>query len=80
MSNAANIAENDIVVKEEKKVGYKELLKQNEYLKLLFANVISRFGDSVDELAFTWLVYQVTGSAAWSAIVFAMNQLPSIIV
>lgn len=80
MSNAANIAENDIVVKEEKKVGYKDLLKQNEYLKLLFANVISRFGDSVDELAFTWLVYQVTGSAAWSAIVFAMNQLPSIIV
>lgn len=80
MSSAANTVENNIAVKEEKQVGYKDLLKQKEYLKLLFANVISRFGDSVDELAFTWLVYRVTGSAAWSAILFALNQLPSIIV
>ena len=66
--------------REEKKIGYKDVLKQKEYLKVILASIISRFGDSVDELAFTWLVYQVTGSAAWSAIVFAVNQLPSILV
>lgn len=41
---------------------------------------MSRFGDSIDAIAFTWLVYAITESAAWSAIVFAVNQLPSVIV
>ncbi len=63
-----------------REIGYKDVLGQKEYLKLILAGLISRFGDSVDSLAFTWLVYQVTGSAAWSAIVFAVNQLPEIIV
>ncbi|MBQ7918360.1 MAG: MFS transporter [Lachnospiraceae bacterium] len=66
--------------KEKKVIGYKDVFSQKEYLKLILASLISRFGDSVDSLAFTWLVYQVTGSAAWSAIVFAVNQLPEIIV
>lgn len=47
---------------------------------MLVANVISRFGDSIDSIAFTWLVYQVTESAAWSAAMFAMNQLPGVLV
>ena len=67
-------------VMEEKKYGYKDVLTQKEYCKLIIANTISRFGDSLDSMAFTWLVYQVTGSAAWSAIVFAMNQLPSVLI
>ncbi len=63
-----------------KETTFKDVFTQKEYLKLIFASLISRFGDSVDSLAFTWLVYQVTGSAAWSAIVFAVNQLPEILV
>lgn len=59
---------------------YKDIFSQKEYTKLMVANVISRFGDSIDSIAFTWLVYQVTGSAAWSAVMFAMNQLPSVLV
>ena len=66
--------------KEERQIGYKDVFSQKEYLKLIMASLISRFGDSVDSLAFTWLVYQVTGSAAWSAIVFAVNQLPEILI
>ncbi len=62
------------------KIKYKDIFKQKEYLKLVLAGLISRFGDSLDSLAFTWLVYQVTGSAVWSAIVFAVNQLPEIVV
>ena len=60
--------------------GYKEILKEGEYRKLIFANLIDRFGDSVDAIAFTWLVYQITKSAVWSAIVFAMNTLPNVVV
>ena len=60
--------------------GYKEILKEGEYRKLIFANLIDRFGDSVDAIAFTWLVYQITKSAVWSAIVFAKNTLPNVVV
>lgn len=62
------------------KIGYKDVFIQKEYLKHIVANSISRFGDSIDAIAFTWLVYAITGSAAWSAIVFAINQLPSVLI
>ena len=65
---------------EEKNVTYKEILKESEYRKLLFSNVINRFGDSVDAIAFTWLVYQITHNAMWSAIVFGLNTLPNVLV
>ena len=59
---------------------YLKILKEGEYRKLLFSNLINRFGDSVESIAFTWVVYQITNSAAWSAIVFALNMLPNVIV
>ncbi len=65
---------------EQNKKMYGEILKEREYRKLMAAAVINRFGDSVDAIAFTWLVYQITHSAAWSAIVFALNTLPNVIV
>lgn len=60
------------------KIGYKDILQQKEYLKIILAGLINRFGDSIDVIAFTWLVYAITGSAAWSAAVAAVNQLPSV--
>ena len=65
---------------EEKKITYKEVWKIRNCRKLLASNLINRFGDSIDSIAFTWLVYQITGSAAWSALIFGLNQLPSIFV
>ena len=59
---------------------YLNILKESEYRKLLFSNLINRFGDSVESITFTWVVYQITNSAAWSAIVFALNVLPNVIV
>ena len=50
------------------------------YRKLVVANCINRFGDSIDALALTWLVYAVTGSAFWSAVYYACNQLPSVLI
>lgn len=61
------------------KVGYKQIFKQKEYCKIIIANMINRFGDSIDSIAFTWLVYEITGSATWSAIIFALNMLPTIV-
>lgn len=58
---------------------YKTLSSQKEFLKMILANVINRFGDSIDAIAFTWLVYQITQDAAWSAIIFGVNMLPTIL-
>ena len=62
------------------KITYRDILSQKEYMKNIVANVISRFGDSVDAIAYTWLVYQITQSAAWSAIIYAFNTLPGVII
>ena len=61
-------------------INYKEVVKEKGYRKLLMTTIINRFGDSIDAIAFTWLVYQVTHSGAWSAIIFGMNILPNVIV
>jgi len=62
------------------KISYRDILKQKEYLKIMLASLINRFGDSIDAIAFTWMVYAITKSAAWSALIFAVNQLPSVLV
>lgn len=62
----------------EEKIGYRQVFSQKEYCKIIFANLISRFGDSIDAIAFTWLVYEVTKSASWAAIISACNMLPTI--
>ncbi len=62
----------------EEKTGYRQILRQKEYMKIVIASVINRFGDSIDSIAFIWLVYQVTQSAAWSAFLFGVNRIPTI--
>lgn len=59
---------------------YKTLRNQKQYLKIIMANVVNRFGDSIDAIAFTWLVYELTHSAVWSTIVFGVNMIPTIII
>ncbi len=51
-----------------------------DFKKLVIANCINRFGDSIDAIALTWLVYAITGSAFWSALYYACNQLPSVLI
>lgn len=70
------IMENEIEVK----VKWRDLRTQKDYLKVLIANTISRFGDSIDAIAFTWLVFAITKSASWSAIILALNYLPTIFI
>ncbi|MBP5222669.1 MAG: MFS transporter [Lachnospiraceae bacterium] len=65
---------------EQKKGIYVEIIRVREYRKMILSGMINRFGDSIDAIAFTWLVYQLTQSAAWSAIVYALNTLPNVVV
>ncbi len=59
--------------------GYRAVLRHRQYAKLIAANVVNRFGDSVDAIAFTWLVYEISGEAFWSAIIFGANMLPTVV-
>ncbi len=61
------------------KIGYKDIFRQKEFMKMIIAGLINRFGDSIDAIASTWIVYEITGSAAWSAIIFGVNKIPSIL-
>lgn len=58
---------------------YRPLFKQRDFLFTLFGNTISRFGDSVDAIAFSWMMYEVTGSASLMALILAVNYLPTIV-
>ncbi len=58
---------------------YGVLKTQTQYLKMIAANAINRFGDSVDSIAYSLMMYNVTGSAAMMALVFGINFLPTIL-
>lgn len=57
----------------------KSLLSNKSYRGILLSNVVNRLGDSLDTILFTWLVYSLTNSATWSAIIFAINQGTSVL-
>lgn len=42
---------------------YKILKTQKQYMKIIISNVVNRFGDSIDQIAFVWIVYEITHSA-----------------
>ncbi len=61
------------------KNSYGVLKTQKQYLKLLFANAVNRFGDSIDSVAYSLMMYAVTGSASLMALVLAVNYLPTVL-
>lgn len=60
--------------------GYQQICKQHLFLQNIIANLINRLGDSIDMIAFSWLVYELTGSASWSAIILGVNMLPGVLI
>lgn len=60
------------------KQGYRLILRQKEYCKLTFAEMINRFGDSIDVIALTWLIYAISQNPSLSVIDFGLNYLPTI--
>lgn len=63
----------------QKRPGLKDLLQYKHYMTLLTANVISRFGDSIDTIAYEWMVYILTGSKLLMGTLLAVNALPNIL-
>jgi len=63
----------------DKKIGFIEIIKEKNFRKLFFSGMISRFGDAVDAIAYAYMVYVLTGSAALMAILFAVNGIPSLV-
>lgn len=60
------------------KNSYKELWGEKKYIQDLIANVISRFGDSVDAIAYSWIMYEVTENASLIAFILALNFIPTV--
>ncbi len=61
------------------KHNYRELLSQKQYLKLLAADLISRFGDSLDAIAYSWIMYEITGSESLMALIIGLNYVPTVL-
>ncbi|BES65690.1 MFS transporter [Gottschalkiaceae bacterium SANA] len=55
------------------------LLRNKNIRKLILSASVSRFGDSVETISFSWLVYQLTGSLSLMGLVFAINFIPNIL-
>ncbi|KAF9117426.1 hypothetical protein BGX30_005499 [Mortierella sp. GBA39] len=45
---------------------------------MITAKIISRFGDSVDSIAYSWMVYLLTGSELLMGTLYAINFVPGI--
>ncbi len=57
----------------------KDILKYTDFTRLYLANTISRFGDSIDMIAYGFMVYQLTGSKLLLATIYFFNVLPNIL-
>lgn len=58
--------------------GYRLLFQERSFMRNSIANMINRIGDSIDMIAYSWLIYQITGSAGWSALMLGVNMLPTV--
>ncbi len=60
------------------KNGLRVLRNYPDFLKVWFGGTISRFGDSLDGIAFMWLMYKLTGSTLLMGSVMAVSAIPSL--
>lgn len=58
---------------------YCRLLNNRNYVLLQTANFINRLGDSIDAIALSWLVYQISNSASVAAVNYALNYVPTVL-
>ncbi|WP_145408772.1 MFS transporter [Paenibacillus xylanexedens] len=62
-----------------RKQGIGELLRIRPYVQFMLGKVIARFGDSIDSIAYSWMVYMLTGSKLLMGTLLAVNFLPNIV-
>ena len=61
------------------KQGMGELIRIRPYMQFMLSKVVSRFGDSIDSIAYSWMVYILTGSKVLMGTLLAVNFLPNIL-
>jgi MFS transporter, DHA3 family, macrolide efflux protein len=61
------------------RTGLKGLMGHRGYMTALVSNTVSRFGDSIDTVAFSWMVYEITGSTLLMGTVFAVSGIPNLL-
>jgi len=61
------------------KRGFSQLLSHRPYLMYLTAQAVTRFGDSLDSIAYSWMVYMLTGSELLMGSLFAFNFVPGLL-
>lgn len=61
------------------KQGIRSLWANLSFRRLLISRLLSNFGDSVDVIAYSWLVYLLTGSKLLMGTLFAVGTLPTIV-
>lgn len=62
-----------------KRISLAGLTEHKSFMYLLAARIISRFGDSIDSIAYSWMVYMLTGSKIMMGSLFALNFVPSLL-
>ena len=62
------------------KMKYIYLIKEKNYLKILIAGIINRFGDSIDVIAMSWLIYWLTENSFLTVLNFGINYLPTVLI
>lgn len=67
------------VEEKKNKIGYGSIIKEKNYLFYLLGQLISRFGDSIDTIAYGWMIYEVTGKTSLMALLFGINAIPTIL-
>lgn len=63
----------------EKSSSNSSVFKNRSFVFLLCANFITRFGDSLDAIALSWIVYKITGSEILMGSIFALSFVPTLI-
>ena len=48
---------------------YSVLRRESNLFRYLLYTVCARIGDSIDAIAYSWIAYQISGSASWLAII-----------
>jgi len=71
--------EGEVEVLAKSNVSYKDLFTQKDFMKLAVANTVSNFGGAIIGLAFMWLMYEVTGSAALMAVNLMLQFIPDVL-
>ncbi|WJH29939.1 MFS transporter [Paenibacillus sp. CC-CFT742] len=61
------------------KPGIGELIRVKPYMQFMLGKMVARFGDSIDSIAYSWMVYMLTGSKLLMGTLLAVNFLPNIL-